>query len=51
MQLKKCYRKGWQLFASHVEEASKDEVSMIGYHVVLKEFIPGGTWTTSEKRY
>jgi hypothetical protein len=38
MQLKKCYRKGCQLFATHVEEASKDEVSNIGYHVVLKEF-------------
>jgi hypothetical protein len=38
MQLKKCYRKGYQLFASHVEEASKDEVSKIGDHVVLKEF-------------
>jgi hypothetical protein len=30
MQLKKCYRKGCQLFAVHVEEASKDEVSKIG---------------------
>jgi hypothetical protein len=26
LQLKKCYRKGCQLFASHMEEASKDEV-------------------------
>jgi hypothetical protein len=38
MQLKKCYMKGGQLFVSHVEEASKDEVSNIGYHVVLIEF-------------
>jgi hypothetical protein len=38
MQLKKCYRKGCQLFAAHVEEASKDEVSKIGDHAVLKEF-------------
>jgi hypothetical protein len=38
MQLKKCYRKGCQLFAAHVEEASKDEVSKIEYHVVLKYF-------------
>jgi hypothetical protein len=38
MQLKKCYRKGCQLFASHVEEASKDEVPKIGDHVVLKDF-------------
>jgi hypothetical protein len=38
MQLKKCYRKGCQLFAAHVEEASKDEVSNIEDHAVLKEF-------------
>jgi hypothetical protein len=36
--LKKCYRKGCQLFAAHVEESSKDEVSNIGDHAVLKEF-------------
>jgi archaeosine-15-forming tRNA-guanine transglycosylase len=38
MQLKKCYRKGCQLFAAHVVEASKDVVSNIEDHVVLKEF-------------
>ena len=38
MQLKNFYRKGCQLFAAHVEEASKDEVSKIGDHAVLKEF-------------
>jgi hypothetical protein len=38
MQLKKCYRKGCQLFAAHVEEASRDEVSNIGDHEVLTEF-------------
>jgi hypothetical protein len=38
IQLKKCYRKGYQLFVAHVEEASKDEVSNIGDHAVLKEF-------------
>jgi hypothetical protein len=38
MHLKKCYRKGCQLFAAHVDEASKDEVSKIGDHAVLKEF-------------
>jgi hypothetical protein len=38
MQLKKCYRKGYQLFASHVEEASIDAVSKIGDHDVLTEF-------------
>jgi hypothetical protein len=38
MQLKKCYRKGCQLFSAHVEEASKNKVSNIGDHAVLKEF-------------
>jgi hypothetical protein len=38
MQLKKCYRKGCQLFAARVEEASEDEVSKIGDHEVLTEF-------------
>jgi hypothetical protein len=38
MQLKKCYRKGCQLFVAHVEEASRDEVSRIGDHEVLTEF-------------
>jgi hypothetical protein len=38
MQLKKCYRKGFQLFAAHVEETPKDKVSKIEDHVVLKEF-------------
>jgi hypothetical protein len=38
MQLQKCDKKGCQLFAAHVEEASKDEVSNIGDHAVLKEF-------------
>jgi hypothetical protein len=38
MQLKKCYRKGCQLFAAHVEETPKDKVSSIGDHAVLKEF-------------
>jgi hypothetical protein len=38
MQLKKCYRKCCQLFAACVEEASRDEVSKIGYHEALAEF-------------
>jgi predicted aspartyl protease len=38
MQLKKCYRKGCQLFAPHVGEASIDAVSKLEDHVVLKEF-------------
>jgi hypothetical protein len=38
MQLKKCYRKGCQLFTTHVEEAPKNKVSSIEYHAVLNEF-------------
>jgi hypothetical protein len=38
MQLKKCYRKGCQLFAAHVGEMPKDKVSSIEDHEVLKEF-------------
>jgi hypothetical protein len=38
MQLNKCYKKGCQLFAAHMEEASKDRVSNIEDHAVLKEF-------------
>jgi hypothetical protein len=38
MQLKKCYQKGYQLFAAPVEEASRDVVSNLEDHEVLKEF-------------
>jgi hypothetical protein len=38
MQLKKCYRKGYQIFTAHMEESSKDKVSNIEDHVVLKDF-------------
>jgi hypothetical protein len=38
MRLKKCYRKGCQLFASCVGEASRDAVSKLEDHKVLKEF-------------
>jgi hypothetical protein len=38
MQLKKCYRKGYQLYATRVEEASRDVVSNLEDHEVLKEF-------------
>jgi hypothetical protein len=38
MQLKKCYRKGCQLFVAHVEETPKYKVSNIEDHVILKEF-------------
>jgi hypothetical protein len=38
MQLKKCYKKGCQLFAARIEETSRDEVSRIGDHEVLTYF-------------
>jgi hypothetical protein len=38
MQLKKCYRKGCQLFAAQVGETPKDKVPSIGDHAVLTEF-------------
>jgi hypothetical protein len=36
--LKKCYRKGCQLFETHVEGASRDEFSRIKDHEALTEF-------------
>jgi hypothetical protein len=38
MQLKKCYRKGCQIFAAHMEEASKDKVPNLEDHAVLEDF-------------
>jgi hypothetical protein len=38
MKLKKCYRKGCQIFAAHVEEAPKDKVPNIEDHSLLKYF-------------
>jgi hypothetical protein len=38
MLMKKCYRKGCQIFASHMEEEPKDKVPNIEDHAVLKEF-------------
>jgi hypothetical protein len=38
MQLKKCYRKGCQIFLTPMEETPKDKVSNIEDYVVLKEF-------------
>jgi hypothetical protein len=38
MQLKKCYRKGCQLFSSRVEKESQDVVSNLEDHELLKEF-------------
>jgi hypothetical protein len=38
MQLKNCYRKGYQIFASHMEEEPKDKVPNLEDHAVLKDF-------------
>jgi hypothetical protein len=38
MQLKKCYRKCFQIIAAHMEERPKDKVPNIEDHVVLKYF-------------
>jgi hypothetical protein len=38
MLLKKSFRKGCQIFAAHVEEASKYKVASIEYHPVLRDF-------------
>jgi hypothetical protein len=38
LQLKKCYRKGCQIFAAHMEETPKDKVSNLEDHAVLEEF-------------
>jgi hypothetical protein len=38
LQLKKCYRKGCQIFASHMEETPKDKVPNLEDYAVLKEF-------------
>jgi hypothetical protein len=38
MQLKKCYMKGCQIFATHMEEAPKDKVSNIEQNAILKCF-------------
>jgi hypothetical protein len=38
MLLKKCFRKGCQLFVAHLEEAPEDKVSNIEDHAIIKEF-------------
>jgi hypothetical protein len=38
MQLKKCYRKGCQIFVVHMEETPKDKVPNMEDHSVLKYF-------------
>jgi len=36
LQLKKIYMKGWQLFAAHMLEAPKDNVSIVDDCAILK---------------
>jgi hypothetical protein len=38
LQLKKCYRKGCQLFTAYMEETPNDKVPNLEDHAVLKEF-------------
>jgi hypothetical protein len=38
LQLKKCYRKGCQIFAAHMEETPKDKVPNLEDHAVLEDF-------------
>jgi hypothetical protein len=38
LQLKKCYRKGCQIFAAHMEETSKYKVSNLEDYAVLEDF-------------
>jgi hypothetical protein len=38
LQLKKCYRKGCQIFAAHMEETPKDKVPNLEDYVVLEDF-------------
>jgi hypothetical protein len=38
LQLKKCYRKGCQIFATHMEEIPKDKVPNLEDHAILEEF-------------
>jgi hypothetical protein len=37
-QMKKCYRKGCQIFATHMEETPKDKVPNLEDYAVLEEF-------------
>jgi hypothetical protein len=38
LQLKKCYIKGCQIFANHMEETPKDKVQNLEDHAVLEDF-------------
>jgi hypothetical protein len=41
MQLKNSFRKGCQIFPSHMEEVARDKLVSIEYHIVLKDFEDG----------
>jgi hypothetical protein len=38
LQLKRCYKKGCQIFVAHMEETPKDKVPNLEDHAVLEEF-------------
>jgi hypothetical protein len=38
LQLKKCYKKGCQIFAAHMEETPRDKVPNLEDYEVLQEF-------------
>jgi hypothetical protein len=38
MQLKKCDKKGCQIFATHMDESPKDKVPNLEDHAVLEDF-------------
>jgi hypothetical protein len=38
MQMKNSFRKGCQIFSSHMEEETRDKVGSIEYHLVLRDF-------------
>jgi hypothetical protein len=38
LQLKKCYKKGCQIFAMHMEETPRDKVKNLEDHAILEEF-------------
>jgi hypothetical protein len=38
LQLKKCYRRGYQIFAYHMEETPEDKVPNLEDYPILKDF-------------
>jgi hypothetical protein len=38
LQLKKSFRKGFQIYASHMEELGKDNEPSLEYYLMLKEY-------------